>query len=83
MSKRIEPPVSRARNLYPDASPETLAWIVEKARGIVRDGQGGAVGWEWGTGDDEDFEPDPENKGPVARVFNDAGETVDIVTQGD
>jgi hypothetical protein len=84
MPRRIEPPPSRARSLYPDADPEALAWIAEKARGIIDDGQGGAVGWEWGSGDDDDdFEPDPENNGPIAPVFDANGDTVEIVTEGD
>jgi hypothetical protein len=81
MPKRIEPPISQGRTRYPDASPEALVWIVEKAPGMVRDGQVGAVGWEWGTGDD-DFEPDPENNSPVARVFDGNGDTIEIVTVG-
>jgi hypothetical protein len=83
MPRRIEPPVSQGRNRYPDADPEVLAWIVEEARAIIDDGHAGAVGWEWGSGDDdEDFEPDPENDGPVARVFDANGDTVEIVTEG-
>jgi hypothetical protein len=33
MPRRIEPLPSRARALHPDAAPEVLAWIAEKARG--------------------------------------------------
>jgi hypothetical protein len=83
MRRPKEPAPSQGRVRYPDARPEVLAWIVEKAREIVRSGAGGAVGWEWGSGeDDEDFEPDPENDVPVARVFDAHGDTVEIVTEG-
>jgi hypothetical protein len=84
MKRPIEPSPSQGRTRYPDAGLEALAWIVEKAREIVRDGQGGDIDWEWGSGDDDDdFELDPENNGPVARVFDANGDTVVIVTEGD
>jgi hypothetical protein len=62
MSKRIEPTPAQGRSRYPDADPEALAWIVERAREIVRSGQGGAVGWEWL----QDPAPEGEEDRPVA-----------------
>jgi hypothetical protein len=82
MPRRIEPPPSRAQQLYPDADPETLAWIAEKARGICDDGRGGAVGWEWIDLAAEECEPEPED-GPAVRVFDADGDTAVAVTDGD
>jgi hypothetical protein len=81
MKRPIEPAPSQGRIRYPDADPEALAWVAEKARGLIDDGWNGAVGWEW-LPRDEDCEPDPENDGPAARVFNANGGTVVAVTEG-
>jgi hypothetical protein len=75
MPRPIEPPPSRGRARFPDATPEALAWIVERVRQIIDDRRGQAIGWEW-LEDEDDLEPDPENNGPVARVFDARGNTV-------
>lgn len=81
MTRTTQPRPSEGRDLYPNASPEALAWVVEKCRGIVGESAGRAAGWEWI--DPAEGEPDPENRGPAARVFDVAGGTIAAVTEGD